>query len=169
VKPSASEELPTKSVVSRSQKSISTLPECLFPQSSAVPSESALSCVVPTPPKAARSVGDKVPNQFIVTLKPGVDRTKHLASVKVLIAEGAKCDSTKSQITLDGAAFAKLSFYGGIFGPSVISAIKKSPDVKSVVGNTLLEVDSPIPVTSSVAANMTKRALFFDTTQTNAW
>jgi hypothetical protein len=169
VKPSASEESPTKSVVSRYQKLISTFTECLFPQSSVVPSENALSCVVPTPPKAAHSVGDKVPNQFIVTLKPGVDRMKHIASVKALITEGAKCDSIKSQITLDGAAFAKLSFYGGIFGPSVISAIKKSPDVKSVAGNTLLEVDSPISFTSSVATNMTKRALFFDTTQTNGW
>jgi hypothetical protein len=144
VKPSASKKSPTKSA------------------SSAVPSSSALFCVAPTPTKAARNVGDKVPNQFIVSLKAGVNRAKHIASVKALIVEGAKCDKTKSSITLDGPAFAKLPFYGGIFGPSVLSAIKKSPDVKSVVGNTLLEVDSPIPVTSSLAGTMTKRALLFD-------
>jgi hypothetical protein len=111
-------------------------------------------------------VGDKVPDQFIVHLNPGVDRTKHIASVQSLISQGAKCDTTKSVITLDSPALEKLSFYGGIFGPSVIAALKKSPDVKSVVENTLVQVDSPIP--ARLVGNLTKR-VSFDTTQTNSW
>ncbi|KAJ6571203.1 peptidase S8/S53 domain-containing protein [Mycena capillaripes] len=51
--------------------------------------------------------------------------------------------------------------------PSIIAALKKSPDVKSVVGNTLFQVDSPISITPQ--ANITKRAFLFDTTQTDSW
>ncbi|KAJ6514141.1 peptidase S8/S53 domain-containing protein [Mycena vulgaris] len=151
VKASVSKKLPTKSAAS------------------AAPSASALACVKPTltKTKQPRTVGDKVPDQFIVHLKPGVNYAKHIASVKTLITQGAKCDRTKSKITLDSPAVAKLSLYGGIFGPSVLAALKKSPEVKSVVSNTLIEVDSPIPVTP--AGNLTKRAFSFDTTQTNSW
>ncbi|KAJ7448943.1 peptidase S8/S53 domain-containing protein [Mycena latifolia] len=152
VKASASKKVPTKSAVP-----------------SAAPSASGLVCVKPTRQKRATKAGDTVPNQFIVHLKPGVNYAKHIATVKSLITQGAKCDSTKSAITLDSPVVAKLSMYGGIFGPSVVAALKKSPDVKSVVGNTLLEVDSPIPI--APAANVTTRGLTtkFATTQTNSW
>ncbi|KAJ6571251.1 hypothetical protein B0H19DRAFT_1231125 [Mycena capillaripes] len=67
-----------------------------------------------------------------------------------LIAQGAKYDRTKSVTTLDGTLPEDRSLYGGKFGPSVIAALKKSPDVQSVVRNALLQVDSPIPVTHLV-------------------
>ncbi|KAJ7137468.1 peptidase S8/S53 domain-containing protein [Mycena crocata] len=156
VKPSASKK-PTKSA------------------SSAAPSASAsgLACVKPTTPsKVARKVGDKVPDQFIVHLKAGTKHAAHITKVNSLIAQAAKCDRIKSKVTLDNAAVQKLSFYGGIFGPSVVAALKKLPEVKSVVANTLVEVDSPIPVRASMGngtVEMEKRALLFDTTQTNSW
>ncbi|KAJ6571210.1 peptidase S8/S53 domain-containing protein [Mycena capillaripes] len=159
-------KVPTKSTVKPSVKPIAKAP---VKASAAAPAASgALVCVKPKRRAEVRAVvGGKVPDQFIVHLKPGVNRAKHLATLKTLIAQGAKCDRTKSAITLDGAFPEKLSLYGGTFGPSVIAALKKSPDVKSVVGNTLLQVDSPIPITPE--ANVTKRAFLFDTTQTNSW
>ncbi|KAJ7465684.1 peptidase S8/S53 domain-containing protein [Mycena latifolia] len=133
---------------------------------SAAPSSDGLSCVKPTSTKKPRKVGDEVPDQFIVHLKPGVNRAKHIAAVKALVAQAAKCDRTKSAITLDGPDLEKLSLYGGVFGPSVIAAIRKLADVQSVVADTLVQAESVIPLTP--AANLTKRAQF-DTTQTNTW
>ncbi|KAJ7458623.1 peptidase S8/S53 domain-containing protein [Mycena latifolia] len=133
---------------------------------SAAPSSDGLSCVKPTSTKKPRKFGDEVPDQFIVHLKPGANRAKHIAAVKALVAQAAKCDRTKSAITLDGPDLEKLSLYGGVFGPSVIAAIRRLADVQSVVADTLVQAESVIPLTP--AANLTKRAQF-DTTQTNTW
>lgn len=118
----------------------------------------ALSCVPKVPVKPARKAGDKVPNQFVVHLKPGVDRAKHLASIKALFAQGASCDGVKSAVTLDFPVFEQLALYGGVFGPSVIAAIKKSPDVSRVTADTLVGSESVLPVVPE--GNVTKRALF---------
>jgi hypothetical protein len=58
--------------------------------------------------------------------------------------------------------------YGGIFGPSVIAALKKLADVKTIIANTLVELDSPVHAGASVD-NATTQGIFFDTTQTNTW
>ncbi|KAJ7923083.1 peptidase S8/S53 domain-containing protein [Mycena leptocephala] len=70
-----------------------------------------------------------------------------------------------SRVVLEGPLFEKLSMYGGVFGPSVIDAISKSPDVKSVAPNTWTELDSTIP--TPIVGNAT--ILDYETTQTNTW
>ncbi|KAJ7115161.1 peptidase S8/S53 domain-containing protein [Mycena epipterygia] len=104
-----------------------------------------------------------IPNQFIIYLNPGVNRAAHMTKVQALIAEGIKIDHMTSVITLDGPVVAQLSMYGGVFGPSVVAGIKKLSDVKSVVADTVLEVESPLPC---VPLGSVKTQ---DTTQTNTW
>ncbi|KAJ7908385.1 peptidase S8/S53 domain-containing protein [Mycena leptocephala] len=114
----------------------------------------------------APTPGDPVPNQFFVHLNPGVDRTAHMARVRVLMADGDKRDGMTSRVVLEGPLFEKLSMYGGVFGPSVIDAISKSPDVKSVAPNTWTELDSAIP--TPIVGNATM-LVEYETTQTNTW
>ncbi|KAJ7880653.1 peptidase S8/S53 domain-containing protein [Mycena leptocephala] len=137
-------------------------------QISMAPAVDAFGCVAPTAQKPAINTGDAVPNQFIVHLVPGVDRATHMTKVQGFIAEGVKCDGIISVITLDGPIFADLAMYGGIFGPSVLAALKKLADVKTIIANTLVELDSPVHAGASVD-NATTQGIFFDTTQTNTW
>jgi hypothetical protein len=109
--------------------------------------------------------GDPVPNQFFVHLNPGVNHTTHMIRVRALMADGDKRDGMTSRVVLEGPLFEKLSMYGGVFGPSVIDAIRKSPDVKSVAPNTWAGLDSTIP--TPIVGNAT--ILDYESTQENTW
>jgi hypothetical protein len=89
-----------------------------------------------------------------------------MARVRVLMADGDKRDGMTSRVVLEDPLFEKLSMYGGVFGPSVIDAISKSPDVKSVAPNTWTELDSTIP--TPIVGNATM-LVEYETTQTNTW
>ncbi|KAF8184117.1 peptidase S8/S53 domain-containing protein [Mycena galopus ATCC 62051] len=125
-----------------------------IPLTSVGPDRPELICVKPTPQPPAHKPGDVVPDRFSVSLKPGVNYATHLLWVGDLIKQSEKCESTKSFITLDATA---IRIYGGIFGPSVIAAIRKSSDVAVVVAERLLDTPGD-PLVSPERGNAKKNA-----------
>ncbi|KAJ7124214.1 peptidase S8/S53 domain-containing protein [Mycena epipterygia] len=137
------------------------LPEQIAPYAA---SSMALICVKETLQPQPQKAGDAVPNHFFVRLKPGVDYDAHLREVKALFPEAEKCDKIKPEILMDGPLFKEMGYYGGLFGPSLVAAIKKMPGVESVEPDTIVEAESCIPDPNSVAGNVTVQEHFPDTT-----
>ncbi|KAJ7148457.1 peptidase S8/S53 domain-containing protein [Mycena crocata] len=139
-------------------------------ESTAPSMEGPMKCVRPGPRVEPKKPGDEVPDQFIVYLKPKVNCAKHLSMVNQLIADATACEKTPSKVAFAEPFCTKLSMYGGTFGPSLIAALKSSPDIESVVADTLAEEDSPTVMIPS--HNVTSQRVInsqFQRTQTNGW
>jgi hypothetical protein len=93
--------------------------------------------------KAPIKSGDVYPNRFTIFIKDGVKPQDHLDAVQQLIQSTASCDSVKSSVD-DTQAIASLGIYSATLGPSMLDALKKSKDVRSVEPDVMAELDAPI-------------------------
>jgi hypothetical protein len=79
----------------------------------------------------------------MVLLNAGVDKTKHIANVQLLMNDTASCDSVIS--TIDGTVpLDTHGIYSATLGPSMLALLKKDRDVEIIEPDVISLLEDPL-------------------------